>query len=226
MLAGFSARKIAHCPLPIAHYFSPSLPSGMSTIPSQVVDLTFLTLLFQAALAFRQASLQLFEASSFVSFVRFLVHCLYSIALSRFPRMLNFPSQVPDFFAFVRSQSRDSGLGPSLASGIRALGHFLCGPARQATARLTSLSEVPDLTLFNPFYPRPIDLRSNSFQRKVRASRFAKRTSLIGKLTCGRPGRSIPLNSTYSVPRNHAFHQHPRAIVSELGHSLDHHSRS
>ena len=80
---------------------------------------------------------------------------------------------------------------------------------------LTFLSQVFDLTFltFNShgrvIHNQPlIPFRVTSFHQKSPASRFAKRTSLMGKLICGRPGRSIPhipLNSTYAVPRNETF---------------------
>src|SRR5687768_4620115 len=59
--------------------------------------------------------------------------------------------------------------------------------ARPATAGLTFLSEVPDLTLFNPFYPRP--LARSQFQD---STSFHEKVPVIPH---------IPLNSTYAVPR-------------------------
>ena len=58
------------------------------------------------------------------------------------------------------------GIGHSLMFGFWDPCHFLCGSARPATAGLTFASQVPDLTLFNPFYPRTFHRTSPQFANR------------------------------------------------------------
>src|SRR5688572_25884543 len=76
-------------------------------------------------------------------------------------------------------------LDPSLVSG-----EFGKGNSRPSLSRrkLSFPSQVTDLTLFNPFYPHP-----RFFQQSQHSASFHQKSPAIPH---------IPLNSTYTVPRN------------------------
>src|SRR5688572_1308083 len=74
-------------------------------------------------------------------------------------------------------------LVPSLA-----FGEFGKGDSSLSRRKLSFPSQVTDLTLFNPFYPHP-----RSFQQSQHSASFHQKSPAIPP---------IPLNSTYTVPRN------------------------
>ena len=104
------------------------------------------------------------------------------------PAGSTFPSQVP---AIINSNDL------SRASNCRR------GSLEKIRNDFTFSSQVSDLTLFNPFYPRPKAPRSTSFHQKSPDHNSRSEGHLWGnKLVAGLGSQipPIPLNSTYAVP--------------------------
>ena len=95
-----------------------------------------------------------------------------------------------------------------------------CGQIRDRSGHIIRVSktaltppakELESETHINAHFKRTDNVSTESSLATLPPTAFQRKTPAIPH---------IPLNSTYAVPRNHAFHQAPRAVISQLGHSL------
>ena len=108
--------------------------------------------------------------------------------LGHYTQMSTFPSQVPDFFIFLRSFRKTNPPPFVPRPGIGDFPTSLCRYVAKSLTRISRLpSQVPEITLFNPFYPRTIGFAPGL--PAARSTSFHQKSPAIPP---------IPLNSTYN----------------------------